>query len=31
VSFDAGYKSEPMATFEPMVRRVLHKDWTPPR
>ena len=31
VSFDAGYASEPMATFEPMVRRVLHKDWTPPR
>jgi len=30
VSFDAGYASEPMATFEPMVRRVLRKDWTPP-
>ena len=31
VSFDAGYRSEPMATFEPMVRRVLHRDWSPPR
>jgi hypothetical protein len=31
VSFDAGYASEPMVTFEPTVRRVLHKDWTPPR
>ena len=30
VSFDAAYDSEPMSTFEPMVRRVLHKDWTPP-
>ena len=26
VSFDAGYASELMATFEPMVRRVLYKD-----
>jgi predicted HD phosphohydrolase len=30
VSFDPGYASEPMSTFEPMVRRVLHKEWTPP-
>jgi predicted HD phosphohydrolase len=31
VSFDPDYRSEPMATFAPMVRRVLHRDWTPPR
>jgi predicted HD phosphohydrolase len=31
VSFDHAYPSEPMATFEPMVRRILHRDWTPPR
>jgi len=30
ISFDADYPSEPMSTFEPMVRRVLHKEWTPP-
>ena len=30
VSFDASYPNEPMSTFEPMVRRVLHKEWTPP-
>ncbi|CAN5523702.1 HD domain-containing protein [soil metagenome] len=30
VSFDPDYVSEPMATFAPMVRRVLHKEWTPP-
>lgn len=30
VSFDPDYKNEPLATFEPMVRRVLAKDWTPP-
>ena len=30
VSFDPDYRSEPMATFEPMVRRVLDKRWTPP-
>ncbi|MCB1251292.1 MAG: phosphohydrolase [Acidimicrobiales bacterium] len=30
VSFDPDYDNEPMSTFEPMVRRVLHKDWTPP-
>lgn len=31
VSFDPDYPSEPMATFAPMVRRVLHRDWTPPK
>ena len=31
VSFDGAYRTEPMETFEPMVRRVLHRDWTPPR
>jgi predicted HD phosphohydrolase len=31
VSFDGAYPSEPMATFEPMVRRVLHRAWTPPK
>jgi predicted HD phosphohydrolase len=31
VSFDPDYASEPMATFAPVVRRVLHKEWTPPR
>ena len=30
VSFDPAYPSEPMATFEPMVRRVFDKRWTPP-
>jgi len=30
VSFDGDYPSEPMSTFEPMVRRVLHKEWVPP-
>ena len=30
VSFDVDYPSEPMSTFDPMVRRVLHKEWTPP-
>jgi predicted HD phosphohydrolase len=30
VSFDPDYESEPLATFEPMVRRVLTRDWTPP-
>ncbi|WP_018405953.1 HD domain-containing protein [Methylocystis rosea] len=30
VSFDPAYKNEPLSTFEPMVRRVLSKDWTPP-
>jgi len=31
VSFDPDYASEPMSTFEPMVRRLLHKDWSPPK
>jgi predicted HD phosphohydrolase len=31
VSFDPDYPSEPMATFEPMVRRVLRRDWAPPK
>lgn len=30
VSFDPDYKSEPLSTFDPMVRRVLNKAWTPP-
>ncbi|MCU0267842.1 MAG: HD domain-containing protein [Acidimicrobiales bacterium] len=30
VSFDPDYDSEPMSTFEPLVRRVLAKTWTPP-
>ena len=30
VSFDADYPSEPLSTFEPMVRRVLDLHWTPP-
>jgi predicted HD phosphohydrolase len=31
ISFDPDYRSEPMASFEPMVRRVLDKRWwTPP-
>ena len=30
ISFDPDYRSEPMAAFEPMVRRVLDKRWTPP-
>ncbi|MGD0313749.1 MAG: phosphohydrolase [Acidimicrobiales bacterium] len=31
VSFDPDYSSEPLATFEPMVRRVLDLEWSPPR
>src|SRR4029450_6119699 len=31
VSFDAAYRSEPMETFEPMVRRVLDGDWRQPK
>ena len=27
VSFDPGYANEPLATFEPMVRRVLSRTW----
>jgi predicted HD phosphohydrolase len=30
VSFDPDYTSEPLATFEPMVHRVLDLEWTPP-
>ena len=30
ISFDPDYHSEPMASFEPMVRRVLDRRWTPP-
>jgi predicted HD phosphohydrolase len=31
VSFDPDYRSEPIATFEPMVRRVLDLQWSPPQ
>ena len=30
ISFDESYDNEPLETFEPMVRRVLAKDWAPP-
>jgi predicted HD phosphohydrolase len=30
VSFDPDYPLEPIETFEPMVRRVLSKQWQPP-
>lgn len=30
ISFDPAYKSEPLSTFEPLVRRVLTKSWVPP-
>ena len=30
VSFDPAYPSEPIEFFEPMVRRVLNRGWTPP-
>jgi hypothetical protein len=30
VSFDPEYPSEPLSTFEPMVRRLLTKQWSPP-
>jgi predicted HD phosphohydrolase len=30
VSFDPDYPNEPMATFEPIVRRVLPDHWEPP-
>lgn len=30
VSFDPTYKSEPLSTFEPMVRSVLSRPWAPP-
>ena len=31
VSFDPAYRNEPLSTFEPMVRRLLAKAWTPPK
>lgn len=31
VSFDPSYPNEPVSTFEPMVRRLLAKAWTPPK
>jgi len=30
VAFDPDYATEPVSTFEPIVRRVLAKEWTPP-
>lgn len=30
ISFDPSFRAEPVATFEPMVRRVLGKRWSPP-
>jgi predicted HD phosphohydrolase len=30
ISFDPDYRSEPLETFVPMVRRVLDKEWSPP-
>ncbi len=30
VSFDPDYKSEPLETFDPIVRRILNKPWLPP-
>ena len=30
VSFDPAYRNEPLATFEPMLRRLLDKPWLPP-
>ena len=30
VSFDPDYSNEPLEIFEPLVRRVWAKDWTPP-
>lgn len=30
VSFDPGYRNEPLKTFEPMVKHLLSKAWTPP-
>ena len=30
VSFDPAYKSEPLSTFGPIVRRLLAKAWAPP-
>lgn len=31
ISFDPAYKNEPVKTFEPMLRHVLAKPWTPPK
>ena len=31
ISFDPNYANEPLSTFEPMVRRILAKGWTPPK
>ena len=31
ISFDPRYRNEPLSTFEPMVRRLLSKAWTPPK
>jgi predicted HD phosphohydrolase len=30
VSFDPDYDNEPVAIFDPMVRRLLDKEWSPP-
>ena len=30
VSFDPDYDSDPLESFEPLVRAVLHKEWAPP-
>ena len=30
ISFDPSYQSEPLSTFEPMVRRILQKQWVAP-
>ena len=30
ISFDPDYPSEPLSTFEPLVRRTLTLAWTPP-
>jgi predicted HD phosphohydrolase len=30
VAFDASYPNEPLSTFEPMVRRLLCREWEPP-
>jgi predicted HD phosphohydrolase len=31
ISFDPGYRNEPLSTFEPMVRQILAKAWIPPK
>lgn len=31
ISFDPAYRNEPIKTFEPMVRQLLSKAWTPPK